>query len=72
LTLCSGGPVSGGWDACYGGPDPSPGFHIEIAAGSSLGPGNFKIRIYLLAQDNAGNSDYREYSYVTMPDICDD
>jgi hypothetical protein len=72
LTLCSGGPSGGGWDACYSGPDPTPGFAVKIDPGSNLGPGDFLIKIYLLAEDGIGKTAANQYSDITMPDMCDD
>lgn len=76
LSLCSGGPTAGGgWDACYSGPP--GGFNISIYPGfSSLGdyngPGPFKVKLYLLAEDNAGKQASHFYGDYTMPMMCDD
>lgn len=73
LSLCSGGPTAGGgWDACYSG-----GINISIYPGfSSLGdyngPGPFKVKLYLLAEDNAGKQASHFYGDYTMPMMCDD
>jgi hypothetical protein len=76
LNLCSGGPTAnGGWDACYDGP--SPPFTIRISPGFSAlppysGPGPFKIKVWIITQDNAGYQASYEYGYYTMPESCDD
>lgn len=72
LQLCSGGRSGDAWDACYSGPDPSPGFPVRINPGSNLGSGNFLLKIYLIAEDGVGKTDTHQYTDITMPDMCDD
>lgn len=76
FTLCSGGPTAGGgWDACYDGP--TGGFEIKIYPGFSplldyTGSNPFKVKLWLLTEDNAGNSGSHFYGYYEMPNTCDD
>jgi hypothetical protein len=76
FTICSGGPTAGGgWDACYDGP--SSGFNIKIYPGFSAlpdytGPGPFKVKLYLITEDNAGNSTSHFYGYYEFSESCDD
>jgi hypothetical protein len=75
LNLDSGGPIAGGWDAYYSLPSSTytisiyPGFSTEPPY-SGLGP--FKIKVWVITEDNAGNSVSQEYGYYTMPNSCDD
>jgi hypothetical protein len=76
FTLCSGGPTAGGgWDACYDGP--AEGFDIKIYPGFSplpdyTGSNPFKVKLWLLTEDNAGKSGSHFYGYYEMPNSCDD
>lgn len=75
LNLDSGGPTAGGWDAYYS--LPSSTYTISIYPGFSTeppysGPGPFKIKLWVIAEDNAGNGVSHEYGYYTMPNSCDD
>jgi hypothetical protein len=76
FSLCSGGPTAGGgWDACYDGPP--AGFNISIYPGfSSLpdytGSDPFKVKLWLITEDNAGKSGSHFYGYYEMPNTCDD
>jgi hypothetical protein len=75
LNLDSGGPIAGGWDAYYS--LPSSTYTISIYPGFSTeppysGPGPFKIKVWVITEDNAGNSVSQEYGYYTMPNSCDD
>jgi hypothetical protein len=72
LMICSGGPTGGGWDACYAGPDPLPGFSIKIEAGSNLGSGDFLIKYYMYVEDGIGKTALHDYPSISMPDFCDD
>lgn len=75
LNMDSGGPTAGGWDAYYS--LPSSTYTISIYPGFSTeppysGPGPFKIKVWVIAEDNAGNGVNQEYGYYTMPNSCDD
>lgn len=78
LTMCSGGPTGGGWDACYSGPDPNPpALTIKIFNGFSsksnlTDPAGFAIKLWLITEDNMGNQDSHQYSDLNMPHTCDD
>lgn len=73
---CSGGATSsGGWDACYDGPISS--FEIRIYPGfSSLddytNPEPFKVKVYMLVEDNADHQASHFYGYYQLPSSCDD
>jgi hypothetical protein len=75
MTLCSGGfTADDGWDACY---DLLTPLTVKIEPGFSskpdyTGPGPFKVRVWVVAEDNAGKEGYYEYGYYTMPHACDD
>jgi hypothetical protein len=72
FSICSGGPTGGGWDACYDGSitvSISPGFSAKP---DYTGPGPFKIKVWLITEDNAGNPDSHFYGDYTMPESCDD
>ena len=64
LNLDSGGPTAGGWDAYYSLPSSTytisiyPGFSTELPYS---GPGLFKIEVWVIAEDNAGNGVAQEY-----------
>ena len=76
FTLCSGGPTAGGgWDACYDGP--TEGFEIKIYPGFSpqedyTGSNPFKVKLWLLTEDNAGKSGSHYYGHYEMSSSCDD
>lgn len=76
LSKCSGGSTaSGGWNACYSGPFPS--FNIDIYPGFSSrsdyeGPGSFKIKVYMLVEDNMGFQASHYYGEYHLPNSCDD
>lgn len=72
FSICSGGPTGGGWDACYSGSmtiSISPGFSAQP---DYTGPGPFKIKVWLLTEDNVGKTDSHFYGYYSMPMSCDD
>ena len=72
FSICSGGPTGGGWDACYDGSmtvSISPGFSAQP---DYTGPGPFKIKVWLITEDNAGKTDSHFYGYYTMSESCDD
>lgn len=72
FSICSGGPTGGGWDACYDGSmtiSISPGFSAQP---DYTGPGPFKIKVWLITEDNVGKTDSHFYGYYSMPASCDD
>ena len=76
LSICSGGPTpGGGWDACYTGP--SPGLDIAIYPGFSTkpdyqGPNPFKVKVWLITEDNAAKQASHFYGDYSIPHTCDD
>jgi hypothetical protein len=75
LTMCPSGGFtpSGGFDACYDGPNPkftlsiSPGFSTTINSGPDL----FEIHVWLIVEDNKGLSDTHFYGFYTADHTCD-
>ena len=72
FSISSGGPTGGGWDAFYDGSmtvSISPGFSAKP---DYTGPGPFKIKVWLIIEDNVGKTDSHFYGYYSMPESCDD
>ncbi|MCK5054569.1 MAG: hypothetical protein KAR65_09830 [Anaerolineales bacterium] len=72
FSLSSGGPTGGGWDGCYDGSMTitiSPGFS---ALSDYPGPGPFRIKVWLITEDNVGKTASYFFGDYTMPQNCDD
>jgi hypothetical protein len=72
FSICSGGPTGGGWDACYSGSMTISIFPGFSAKPDYTGPGPFKIKVWLIIEDNTGKTDSHFYGYYSMPMNCDD
>ena len=72
FSLSSGGPTGGGWDGYYDGSMTItifPGFSAQL---DYLGPGPFRIKVWLITEDNVGKTASYFFGDYTMSQNCDD